>query len=184
MTDNGVRVKDDSCEGLSSTRVTRVALADRPHGAYCSVVFLGTEMRLRILCCALAVQPLCSVQSQTPPLVDHHQHLFSPATAALISPKPLPPIDLPPDLGALLQARSRDARNASELRGPYTDEAALLHFSHPGWIRGRDSVVAWWIRCSCPPNPAPREAWAAFRQLPLSDAAFRTIASNVAPYMR
>jgi uncharacterized protein len=30
----------------------------------------------------------------------------------------------------------------------------------------------------------PREAWAAFRQLPLSDAEFRTIGSNVAPYMR
>jgi predicted TIM-barrel fold metal-dependent hydrolase len=30
----------------------------------------------------------------------------------------------------------------------------------------------------------PREAWAAFRQLPLSDAEFRTIESNVAPYMR
>ena len=30
----------------------------------------------------------------------------------------------------------------------------------------------------------PREAWAAFRQLPLSDAEFRIIVSNVAPYMR
>jgi predicted TIM-barrel fold metal-dependent hydrolase len=30
----------------------------------------------------------------------------------------------------------------------------------------------------------PREAWAAFRQLPLSDTEFRTIESNAAPYMR
>lgn len=30
----------------------------------------------------------------------------------------------------------------------------------------------------------PREAWAAFRQLPLSDAEFRTIGTNEAPYMR
>lgn len=30
----------------------------------------------------------------------------------------------------------------------------------------------------------PKDAWAAFRQMPLSDAEFRTIESNVAPYMR
>ena len=33
-------------------------------------------------------------------------------------------------------------------------------------------------------NPAPREGWAAFRQLPLTDKEFKTIAGNVAPYMR
>jgi len=33
-------------------------------------------------------------------------------------------------------------------------------------------------------NLAPRESWAAFRQLPLTDSEFRTIASNVPPYMR
>ena len=30
----------------------------------------------------------------------------------------------------------------------------------------------------------PRAAWAAFRELPLSEEEFRTIATNVAPYMR
>lgn len=33
-------------------------------------------------------------------------------------------------------------------------------------------------------NPAPREAWAAFRKLPLSEEEIRTIAGNIAPYMR
>jgi predicted TIM-barrel fold metal-dependent hydrolase len=33
-------------------------------------------------------------------------------------------------------------------------------------------------------NLAPREAWATFRQLPLTEAEFKTIATNVAPYMR
>jgi predicted TIM-barrel fold metal-dependent hydrolase len=33
-------------------------------------------------------------------------------------------------------------------------------------------------------NLTPREAWAAFRQLPLSEAEFLTIANNIAPYMR
>jgi predicted TIM-barrel fold metal-dependent hydrolase len=33
-------------------------------------------------------------------------------------------------------------------------------------------------------NPPPKEWWAAFRTLPLSDEEFRTIANNIAPYMR
>jgi hypothetical protein len=31
---------------------------------------------------------------------------------------------------------------------------------------------------------SPQAAWAAFRELPLSEKQFRTIAANVAPYMR
>ena len=34
------------------------------------------------------------------------------------------------------------------------------------------------------PNPTPEQGWAAFRELPLTDAEFRTIATNVAPYMK
>lgn len=34
------------------------------------------------------------------------------------------------------------------------------------------------------PNNVPRLTWAAFRQLPLTDAEFRTIENNVAPYIR
>jgi len=33
-------------------------------------------------------------------------------------------------------------------------------------------------------NPPPREAWAAFRTLPLTAAEFQTIAGNLAPYLR
>jgi uncharacterized protein len=33
-------------------------------------------------------------------------------------------------------------------------------------------------------NPVPKQAWASFRQLPLSDAEFDAIARNVAPYLR
>jgi predicted TIM-barrel fold metal-dependent hydrolase len=33
-------------------------------------------------------------------------------------------------------------------------------------------------------NPAPNEAWAFFRELPLSEEEVRTIANNVAPYLR
>lgn len=34
------------------------------------------------------------------------------------------------------------------------------------------------------PGNSPREAWEAFRQLPLTDAEFRAIAANVAPYLK
>ena len=33
-------------------------------------------------------------------------------------------------------------------------------------------------------NAPPREAWAAFRKLPLTEAEFRTIAVNVPPYLQ
>jgi predicted TIM-barrel fold metal-dependent hydrolase len=33
-------------------------------------------------------------------------------------------------------------------------------------------------------NPTPQQAWASFRDLPLTDTEFRTIAQNVAPYMK
>ena len=36
-----------------------------------------------------------------------------------------------------------------------------------------------------PPNPSPRDSWQMFRlKVPLTDAEFRTIAANVAPYLR
>jgi uncharacterized protein len=34
------------------------------------------------------------------------------------------------------------------------------------------------------PNPTPQQAWAAFRELPLTEAEFRVIAGNVVPYLR
>ena len=34
------------------------------------------------------------------------------------------------------------------------------------------------------PGNSPREAWAAFRQLPLNQEEFRTIAANTAPYLQ
>ena len=33
-------------------------------------------------------------------------------------------------------------------------------------------------------NPMPRQAWAAFLELPLTRAEFRAIAANVAPYLQ
>ena len=62
-------------------------------------------MTCRLLPVALVLLPLCSAYGQ--PLADHHQHLFSPALAALISP-PAPAAPIAPiaasDLIPLLDA--------------------------------------------------------------------------------
>lgn len=34
------------------------------------------------------------------------------------------------------------------------------------------------------PNPRPRESWAAFHRLPLTETEFNQIAMNLAPYLR
>jgi uncharacterized protein len=108
-------------------------------------------MSLRTVCYLLPLLPVSLARAQTVPLVDHHQHLFSAATVALVSPKPLAPVDLPPALDSLVRARGRAAQDRAALRNVYTDGAVLMHFDQPGWIRGRDSVAAWWIRST----PAP-----------------------------
>lgn len=64
-------------------------------------------MRLPVLCAAFAILSVSSAYSQPAPAADHHQHLFSPAIAALISPPPpgaaLNPISAD-DLVSLLDA--------------------------------------------------------------------------------
>ncbi|HEU4850516.1 MAG TPA: amidohydrolase family protein [Telluria sp.] len=70
---------------------------------------------------------------------------------------------------------------ASVANGATPEQAALLarHIRQVGVNRvlyGSDAAAGG--------NLAPREAWAAFRKIPLTDAEFATIASNVAPYLR
>ena len=45
-------------------------------------------MKLRILSSLLVLSAVCSAYGQASPVVDYHQHLFSPAAAALVSPPP------------------------------------------------------------------------------------------------
>jgi predicted TIM-barrel fold metal-dependent hydrolase len=101
-------------------------------------------MKLRVLCLALTVLPVGSAHGQSP-RVDHHQHLFSAAISRLISATPLPPVELPPDLAALVQARNRAAREGPALAALYTEDAWLVPGSGPSWIRGREAVAAWWM---------------------------------------
>ena len=87
----------------------------------------------------------CAVHGQTRPLVDHHQHLFSPATVKLVSPPPLPALDLPQDLDTLVKARSRAAGDATALRDLYADDVWLAPSPPQGWVRGRNAVIQWWV---------------------------------------
>jgi uncharacterized protein len=81
-------------------------------------------MRRRILHFAVLALPFWSAESQTRPLIDYHQHLFSPATVALISPKPTAASGTPitpisaSDLVALLDAAG--IRRALVLSVAYT----------------------------------------------------------------
>lgn len=75
-------------------------------------------MRGLHLCCALAVLPARIALCQSAPLVDYHQHLFSPAAAALVSATtPMAPITAT-DLVALLD--SAGIRRALVLSVAYT----------------------------------------------------------------
>jgi uncharacterized protein len=62
----------------------------------------------RILLAIAATVAAAPVYGQTPPLADHHQHLFSPALATLISPAPPAPPITPID-GATLVRMLDDA---------------------------------------------------------------------------
>jgi predicted TIM-barrel fold metal-dependent hydrolase len=104
------------------------------------------DVRIRTLCLGFVILPFCSTQSQTTPLVDYHQHMFSPAIVALASVTPPPSVDLPPDLDAVVRALGRDPQDPSLLRDLYTDDVWLVQSLDPNGIRGRDSVVAWSIR--------------------------------------
>lgn len=70
---------------------------------------------------------------------------------------------------------------ASVANGATPEQAALLvrHIRQVGVKRilyGSDAATS--------ASQVPREAWAAFRKLPLTDAEFSAIAANVAPYLR
>lgn len=79
------------------------------------------------------------------PLVDHHQHLFSAAKAKTVYDPPLPAIELPEELAALLIQREKAWNDKSALAVVYTEDGLLLNTRDedaPTWMRGRRSTVA------------------------------------------
>jgi predicted TIM-barrel fold metal-dependent hydrolase len=74
------------------------------------------------------------------PKVDHHQHLVSPAMAALINGEgPLPPITIPKELAELLRARADRASNPQKLAEIYVDDAVVFADKR-GWLRGKEAA--------------------------------------------
>lgn len=73
-----------------------------------------------------------------PPLADHHQHLQSPATAALTN-RTAAEIAVPPAIATLLRERERVWNDASGLRKLFTEDAQVFTGANPGWadaVRG------------------------------------------------
>ncbi len=75
------------------------------------------------------------------PLVDHHQHLLSSATADQVAPPPLKAISLPTGLARLLAAREQYWNDKSGLTKLYRPDSIVLSTQSPGWLRGRDAIA-------------------------------------------
>lgn len=74
-------------------------------------------------------------------MVDHHQHLLSPAMAAAWSEKPLPAVELPADLARLLVEIEKGWNDKAALARLYTEDSLVVR-SDRSWVRGREAVSA------------------------------------------
>lgn len=75
------------------------------------------------------------------PIVDHHQHLLSPALASRLSEVTEPAITPPPEIGDLLRRRAEKAADPAGLRPLFTADAVALGRSGTGWVRGAAAVA-------------------------------------------
>jgi predicted TIM-barrel fold metal-dependent hydrolase len=91
--------------------------------------------------------PDTSAESRSPgdivPRVDHHQHLLSPAGAALTSSQVPPEVQLPEALAGLLRAREQRWNDKTRLAELYVDDVLVFSGSNPGWVRGRQAAAAY-----------------------------------------
>jgi predicted TIM-barrel fold metal-dependent hydrolase len=78
------------------------------------------------------------------PLVDYHQHLFSPAKARAVYDPPLPAIQLPEALTSLIHAREKAWNDKSGLAALYTEDSIMLNTLNedfPTWIKGQSALA-------------------------------------------
>lgn len=100
----------------------------------------GMRTALAVLVTALAL----SIEAAAP-LVDHHQHLVSPAVATLLNgPVPPPAAAVPEDIARLLRLRAERWDDPKALAELYTEDAVALLDTSPtfGWVRGRTTAAA------------------------------------------
>ena len=55
---------------------------------------MGASTKAGLICCAIAALTWARLQGHSPPMSDHHQHLFSPSTTALSGATPVSADDL------------------------------------------------------------------------------------------
>lgn len=96
-----------------------------------------------------AVQPAAAAVPHPPPFVpvaDHHQHLWSPSSS-LQGTEPLPPVELPADLAALLRRRAELWRDLDALKELYTPDAVAVGLEVPNVVIGgeRSARAVGWI---------------------------------------
>jgi predicted TIM-barrel fold metal-dependent hydrolase len=87
--------------------------------------------------CAATQKPGAAV-----PLVDHHQHLLSPAGAELQN-RTMPAVELPGGLATLLRDRAERWNDKTGLAGLYAEDAFIHGLEKPDWIRGRAAVAGY-----------------------------------------
>ncbi len=87
------------------------------------------------------------------PLVDHHQHLTSPAAQRLLAPASQPEVPLPAPLAQLLQKRADFWDKPEAIRELFTDDVVALDTHFPKWVTGpdRSAYTLGWPRW--PPRP-------------------------------
>ena len=74
------------------------------------------------------------------PAADHHQHLWSASATAFVSTPPLPAIELPAPLAALLKERA-ERTDPAALASLYTQDALRLDPGGAIFLRGRDEAA-------------------------------------------
>lgn len=95
------------------------------------------KINFQFLALAMMVLAACS---KVAPIADHHQHLLSPAAAAVSHPPPLPAVALPADVAGLLAQRAEKTDDPKALEALYTKEAWVLDYAMPGWRRGTGAL--------------------------------------------
>lgn len=95
-------------------------------------------------CAAASESPRVAPGAGEPlaPAVAHHQHLLSPAVAALISPPVLPAVEVPADVAALLREHERAWNDAEALARLFADDAVVMDAQAARWVRGRSQAAA------------------------------------------
>lgn len=98
-------------------------------------------LRATLLAMAVLVAGGASAQaSRNRPLVDHHQHLLSPASAARLAGEAPIPVALPPEIAQLLKAREAAWNDKVALAAVFTPDAAVLDDREHAWLRGAKAV--------------------------------------------